>query len=88
MQEIIATLQEEKRQIEEHPELPISNNTKRLRQKLFKANYKKRRTINLDLSLAPLISENEEPLQVIYPDNYSNYKEVEIAYASDYEEQE
>ena len=85
---MIATLQEEKRQIEEHPELPISNNTKRLRQKLFKANYKKRRTINLDLSLAPLISENEEPLQVIYPDNYSNYEEVEIAYAGDYEEQE
>ena len=85
---MIATLQEEKRQIEEHPELPISNNTKRLRQKLFKANFKKRRTINLDLSLAPLISENEEPLQVIYPDNYSNYEEVEIAYASDYEEQE
>ena len=85
---IIARLQEEKRTIEENPELPLSNNTIRLRQKLFKANYNRRRHINLNLSLATLIPENVEPLQVIYPDNYSGYEEIEFAYGSDYEEQE
>ena len=35
-------LQEEKRQIEENPEIPIAKNTKILRQKNFKANFIKK----------------------------------------------
>lgn len=88
MQEIIARLRDEKKQIEENPELTLSNNTKRLRQRVFKANYKRKRNINLNLSLAALIPENVEPLQVIYPNNYSGYEEIEFGYRIDYEEQE
>ncbi|PWA84278.1 Plant regulator RWP-RK [Artemisia annua] len=88
LQEIIARLRDEKRQIEENTELPLSNNTKRLRQRLFKSNYRRRRNIKLNLPLAALIPENVEPLQVIYPNNYSGYEEIEFAYGSDYEEQE
>ncbi|PWA77067.1 RWP-RK domain-containing protein [Artemisia annua] len=88
MQEIITQLREEKRQIEENPELPISKNTKRLRQRLFKSNYKKRKTVNLELSLATSLPANVEPLQVIYPNNYSGYEEIDFAYGIDYEEQE
>ena len=75
MQEIITMLQEEKRLIEENPELPITKNTKRLRQKLFKATFRKKQNINLELSLATP-AEYVEPLQVIYPKNCSSYEEI------------
>ena len=75
MQEIITMLQEERKQIEENLELPITNNTKRLRQRLFKATFRKKQTINLELSLAtPAVY--VKPLQVIYPNNLSSYEET------------
>ncbi|PWA47397.1 RWP-RK domain-containing protein [Artemisia annua] len=87
MREIITMLREEKRQIQENPELPISNNTKRLRQRFFKATHRKKNTINLELSLATPVLD-VEPLQVIYPNNRSGNEEIEFAYGSDYEYQE
>ncbi|PWA89788.1 hypothetical protein CTI12_AA107820 [Artemisia annua] len=84
--EIITMLQAEKKQIEENPELPITKNTRKLRQRIFKATYRKKRTINLELSLAtPAI--DVEPLQIIYPNNCSSYEEIEFAYGSNYEGQ-
>ena len=59
-------LQEEKRQIEENPEIPIAKNTKILRQNFFKANFIKKQTINLELSLATPAATNVEPLQIVY----------------------
>lgn len=76
MQEIITKLQEEKRRIEENPELPITKNTKKLRQKLFKAKHVKKKHINLELSLAPPVSIDVEPLQVIYPTDHANYEDI------------
>ena len=80
-------LQQERRQIEENPELPITNNTKRLRQRIFKATFRKKHTINLELSLATP-SVYEEPLQVIYPNNCSSYEETEFVYSIECEDQE
>ena len=55
--------------------------------KVFKATFRKKHTINLELSLAtPTVY--VKPLQVIYPNNCSSYEETEFAYGSDYEDQE
>ncbi|PWA61254.1 hypothetical protein CTI12_AA376670 [Artemisia annua] len=50
MQEIITKLLEEKRQIEENPALPITKNTRKLRQRLFKATYKKKHQVGTVIS--------------------------------------
>lgn len=84
-QEIITMLQEERRQIEENPELPITKTTKKLRQRLFKATFRKKRTINLELSLATPAMD-VEPLQVIYPNKDSSYEEIEFGYDSNYKD--
>ena len=84
MQEKITRLWEEKRQIEENPELPISKKTRCLRQRLFKANHIKKKNINLELSLATSIAANVEPLQIIYPNNYSRNEEMEFGNGDNY----
>ena len=88
MQQIITRLQEEKRKIEENPELPITNKIKSLRQRFFKANYNKRKTINLELSLAAAIPQNVKPLNIIYPNNYSCDEDIDFSNDSDYEDQQ
>ncbi|KAK1373380.1 RWP-RK domain-containing protein [Heracleum sosnowskyi] len=46
LKEAIEILEQEKKLIEEAPDLDMDGKTKRLRQACFKANYKRRRTIN------------------------------------------
>ncbi|KAL8230696.1 hypothetical protein R6Q57_000474 [Mikania cordata] len=45
MREAVMLLEKERKKMEEIPDLNLENNTKRLRQACFKANYKKRRTM-------------------------------------------
>lgn len=45
MKEAIEILEQERKLIEEAPDIDMDGKTKRLRQACFKANYKKRRTI-------------------------------------------
>ncbi|KAF5792703.1 putative transcription factor Nin-like family [Helianthus annuus] len=47
MREAIMLLEKERKKMEEIPDLKLENNTKRLRQACFKANYKKRRTMGV-----------------------------------------
>ena len=46
VKEAIQTLEQEKKLMEEMPDLQLETRTKRLRQACFKANYKKRKLIN------------------------------------------
>ncbi|KVH98850.1 Plant regulator RWP-RK [Cynara cardunculus var. scolymus] len=46
LQEAVALLEKERKKMEEIPDLQLEDNTKRLRQACFKANYKKRKTTN------------------------------------------
>ncbi|KAJ9568356.1 hypothetical protein OSB04_004322 [Centaurea solstitialis] len=50
LQEAVALLEKERKKMEEVPDLQLEDNTKRLRQACFKANYKKRKTTGLPLS--------------------------------------
>lgn len=45
LHEALGRLEEEKKKMEEIPDLKLADNTKRLRQACFKANYKKRKTM-------------------------------------------
>ena len=69
-EELIRQLEDEKKQLEMNPDLPLANTTKMLRQKNFKAIYRKRKTINLELSLE-ITDPQPTPLQIIYPTNNS-----------------
>ncbi|KAI3673410.1 hypothetical protein L6452_39529 [Arctium lappa] len=51
LQEAVALLEKERKKMEEIPDLQLEDNTKRLRQACFKANYKKRKTTRLPLSV-------------------------------------
>ncbi|PWA55162.1 cytochrome P450 [Artemisia annua] len=51
-QQIIAQLEAELLQLQQNPDLPIANTTKTLRQRNFKAKYKQKKTINLELTLS------------------------------------
>ena len=51
MQEIIRRLEVLKRQVEENPDFELPINIKKLRKRAFKAKYKKKKTVNLVLSL-------------------------------------
>ncbi|PWA79759.1 protein RKD1 [Artemisia annua] len=92
IEEIIAQLKEEIKQIRQNPNLPIANFTRRLRQRYFKVKHRERKrkkeSINLDLTLACTTSANVEPLQVIYPSNYSRNEEIYDGFVSDSDEQE
>ncbi|KAI3686505.1 hypothetical protein L1987_80184 [Smallanthus sonchifolius] len=48
-EEVIELLEKEKKKMEEVPDLQLKDDTKRLRQSCFKANYKKRKTLNVSL---------------------------------------
>ncbi|KAL4566520.1 hypothetical protein LXL04_030636 [Taraxacum kok-saghyz] len=50
LQEAIVRLENEKKKMEELPDLQLEDNTKRLRQACFKANYKKKKTIGKNSS--------------------------------------
>ncbi|PWA38548.1 protein RKD1 [Artemisia annua] len=52
-QELIRMMEEEKKQIEDNPNLSVAKSTQRLRQYCFKAKHKQRKYVNLELSLAP-----------------------------------
>nr|GEW09744.1 hypothetical protein [Tanacetum cinerariifolium] len=52
MREAIMILEQERKKMEEIPDLQLDRNTKRLRQACFKANYKKRRTMGVVASSA------------------------------------
>ncbi|KAL4561318.1 hypothetical protein LXL04_033482 [Taraxacum kok-saghyz] len=47
LREAISILERERKKMEEIPDLNLEHNTKKLRQALFKANYKKRRTMGM-----------------------------------------
>ncbi|KAK1433729.1 hypothetical protein QVD17_10644 [Tagetes erecta] len=46
MKEAVMLLEKERKKMEQVPDLKLENNTKRLRQACFKANYKRRRSMN------------------------------------------
>ncbi|KAK9080040.1 hypothetical protein SSX86_000206 [Deinandra increscens subsp. villosa] len=48
-EEVIELLEKEKKKMEQVPDLQLKDDTKRLRQSCFKANYKKRKTLNVNL---------------------------------------
>lgn len=48
-EEVIELLEKEKKKMEEKPDLQLKDDTKRLRQSCFKANYKKRKTLNVNV---------------------------------------
>lgn len=56
MKEAVMLLEKERKKMEEVPDLKLENNTKRLRQACFKANYKRRRSMGAVQS--PLTSVN------------------------------
>ncbi|PWA68671.1 protein RKD1 [Artemisia annua] len=91
-EEIIARLKEEIKHIRQNPNLPVANSTRRLRQRYFKVKHQernqKKESINLELSLACPTPANVEPLQIIYPSNYSGYEEIYDGFVSDSDEQE
>ena len=92
IQEIIAGLKAEIKQLQENPNLPVCDSTRRLRQRYFKAKHRqkhqKKETINLELSLACPTSSDVEPLQVVYPTSYTGYEEIYTGFVSDSDEQE
>ena len=54
-----------------------------MRQRCFKAKYKKGKPKNLELALTDPSTTNEPtPLQIIYPSNDSNYEQVVDDYGS------
>ncbi|KAI3504660.1 hypothetical protein L2E82_46592 [Cichorium intybus] len=91
LQEAIMRLENEKKKMEEVPDLQLEDNTKRLRQACFKANYKKRKTIGTRSS------KNSSTLTT-YPQSSSScsstlvdhggYEAMEDGYYGDYEEHE
>lgn len=67
LKEAIEILEQERKLIEEAPDIDMDGKTKRLRQACFKANYKKRRTIN---------GRSDKMLMMIMdhdPNNYSSF---------------
>lgn len=58
MKEAVMILEQERKKMEEIPDLQLERNTKRLRQACFKANYKKRRTMGVVASSANSTSIN------------------------------
>jgi len=55
-EEVIELLEKEKKKMEEKPDLQLKDDTKRLRQSCFKANYKKRKTLNVNVQSSSLCS--------------------------------
>ena len=51
-----------------------------------KKETKKEEEINLELSLACPEAASVKPLQIIYPDNYTTYEEMNDGFVSDFDE--
>ncbi|KAD4385315.1 hypothetical protein R6Q59_010364 [Mikania micrantha] len=78
-EEVIELLEKEKKKMEEIPDLQLKDDTKRLRQSCFKANYKKRKTLNVNLKSSSSYSGTGV--------DYGSFEATEDGYGDD-EEQE
>lgn len=65
LREAIELLEQERKRIEENPDVKIADKTKRLRQACFKANYKRRKSAN---------NVEGEDILMIMDDNTSNHE--------------
>ncbi|PWA77480.1 hypothetical protein CTI12_AA225140 [Artemisia annua] len=72
----ITRLKEERRRVQENPNYKLSPTTKKLRRRNFKARYKRSKNMNF----APTTTIEAAPLQVIYPSNISDSKEMDGDY--------
>nr|GEY48228.1 hypothetical protein [Tanacetum cinerariifolium] len=89
IQEVIGRLEEEKRKLEQIPDLQLKDNTKRLRQACFKANYKKRKTMGLAPSVTNSSTSNvTTQFSSSCSSNHAGYEVMEDGYGGDYDEQE
>ncbi|PWA83349.1 Plant regulator RWP-RK [Artemisia annua] len=89
IQEVIGRLEEEKRNLEEIPDLQLKDNTKRLRQACFKANYKKRKIMGSAPSVTNSSTSNvTTQLSSSCSSNHAGYEVMEDGYGGDYDEQE
>ncbi|PWA52841.1 protein RKD1 [Artemisia annua] len=92
IQDIIARLKDEIKHIEQNPNLGVTNSTRQLRQRYWKAKHQqrsqKKEPINLELSLACPTPADVEPLNIVYPSNYAGYEDMNGASDSDSDEQQ
>ncbi|PWA46580.1 hypothetical protein CTI12_AA507260 [Artemisia annua] len=72
--QIITSLKEEKMRIQEDPDYKLTPTKKKIRQRNFKARYKRRKHLNLDATT---------PLDVIYPTDNTDSEEIDGDYGSD-----
>ncbi|KAJ0751175.1 putative transcription factor Nin-like family [Helianthus annuus] len=72
-EEVIELLEKEKKKMEEIPDLQLKDDTKRLRQSCFKANYKKRKTLNVNMQSSSSCSST-------YVDDHGSFEAMEDGY--------
>lgn len=88
LREAIELLEEERKTMEKVPDMQMEDNTKRLRQACFKANYKKRKhmensdsqslhtsrekTVDANFEYGPWNDEEEEAIQSLLSDCFSS----------------
>ncbi|KAL7600591.1 hypothetical protein Lser_V15G21559 [Lactuca serriola] len=88
LQEAIMRLENERKKMEEIPDLQLEDNTKRLRQACFKANYKKRKTIGNNSSTSiTTYRQSPSSCSSTCVDN-GGYEAIEGGYGGDFAEQE
>ncbi|PWA88584.1 Protein RKD1 [Artemisia annua] len=77
--QIITSLKEEKMRVQEDPDYKLTPTTKKIRQRNFKARYKRRKHLNLDANTKI----DATPLDVIYPTDNTDSEEIDGDYGID-----